>query len=206
MTHARAVVRRSFRAGRKTWGFAGRQAAAAARRVGAAAVRRPAAAAAAVGAGVLAVAFLAAAVGRSSAPTPEQRYAAAVRRVMEAERRVNREQEEHVVRALAAGADASETVNGANREIWSALSETDLRACPPDFQDVFLRHRDAVGDYLELSLQYDGFTGTLAGVAEMVATGRDPGERFRAADARIDELHLEMERVALRYGVQVGVK
>lgn len=139
-------------------------------------------------------------------PPSASPFPAAVRRAMEAERRISLEQDERVARELAAGTDIDDVGRRANRAIEAALTAVDLTACPPDFQEAFLRHRDAMRDYCTLSDQYGGWAGRLGGVAELWTTGKNPSDRFKAATDLINERRLQLERIALRYGVQLGTR
>ena len=94
-----------------------------------------------------------------------------------------------------------------------ALRQIDLRPCPSDFQDVFLKHRyawDEIPPFLEKypeSIVGDGlklFEFSLAVVkhGSLTTEGEKEFERIRKS---ISSTNFEVEKTALRYGVQDGL-
>lgn len=130
--------------------------------------------------------------------------ATAIRQVLEHDRQLNA----HVVQKTEAyqhaGLGIEEALDRANDDYSKAQGAIDLTRCPPDFRAAFLRHCQAWHDQRELAAKYAGWTGKLGGVLELASTGRNPSDRFdRAADA-VNSTYLEVQRIALNYGVQIG--
>ncbi|MBA4192779.1 MAG: hypothetical protein C0467_32850 [Planctomycetaceae bacterium] len=95
------------------------------------------------------------------------------------------------------------------RDYLQALRQIDLRACPVDFQEAFLKHRYAWEELLPFMEKYDGYTGDLVAFFELgsaiinnqstTTEGDREVARIRKA---ISASYFEVEKIALRYGVQ----
>jgi hypothetical protein len=97
------------------------------------------------------------------------------------------------------------------RRYCQALRRIDLRQCPNDFQEAFLKHIYAWEELVPLLEKFDGLTGDLMSLFEVgssVVTKQSlttEGDReFARVRQAISATYFEVEKAALRYGVQAG--
>lgn len=90
-----------------------------------------------------------------------------------------------------------------------ALRRIDLRRCPPDFQEAFLKHRYAWEEVVPFLEKYEGFTGDLISLFELgsaiidkYSLTTDKDREFDRIRKTITATYFEVEKIALRYGVQ----
>lgn len=132
--------------------------------------------------------------------TQADQHAAAIREVLAQDKK--------------AGEKCTEEVNGdrlaAVRTYCLTLRRIDLRRCPPDFQEAFLKHRYAWEEVIPFLEKYDGFTGDLISLFEIGSAiisnqslTTDKDREFERIRKTISATYFEVERTALRYGVQV---
>jgi hypothetical protein len=86
------------------------------------------------------------------------------------------------------------------------MRQIDLRDCPDDFRDAYLKHVYAWSELVPLLQKYDGFRGGLRAFLEGL-TGQFKGDvesdRIRKG---IKDTFYEVERAALKYGVQKTIR
>lgn len=99
----------------------------------------------------------------------------------------------------------------AARNYTLALRRIDLRSCPTDFQEAFLKHRYAWDELALLLEKYDGFTGDLLALFELGSAIANERSLTTEGDKEYDRVrraiaasYFEVEKIALRYGVQAG--
>lgn len=149
---------------------------------------------------VLACAAGAGCRGAVSATPAGDRYAAAITAVLA---------EDKAASDRCRAADDGEKP-GAVRDYVKAVHEIDLRGCPPEFQEAFLRHAYAWDEVIPFLDKYDGLIGaavTLFEYGSAVSAGTLTTEKDRALERirrGIALTYLDVERVALRHGVRAG--
>jgi hypothetical protein len=132
-------------------------------------------------------------------PAQPDRHAEAIERALEQDRLAGDE----FKRAVKANRLA------ATRDYLQAVAKIDLRPCPPDFQEAFLKHRYAWEELPSHLEKYAGLSGDLLSMMEfgeaVITKGSitTEGEReFERIRKGIRESYFHVERTALRYGVQ----
>jgi hypothetical protein len=97
----------------------------------------------------------------------------------------------------------------AARAYTQTLRGIDLRSCPADFQEAFLKHRYAWGELVPYLEKYSGFTGDLIVLFELgsaivtrTSLTTEGDREFDRIRRGITQTYYEVEKVALRYGVQ----
>ncbi len=150
---------------------------------------------------VIAVVAILAGCSRST-PTPStqpDRHAEAIKQAFDQDRIAgNKFKQDVKVDRLAAA-----------RAYVQALRGVDLRSCPHDFQEAFLKHRYAWDELVPHLEKYAGFSGDLLALLEfgsaviakrsLTTDGELEFERIRKG---ITSTYFEVEKTALRYGVQ----
>ncbi len=98
----------------------------------------------------------------------------------------------------------------AMREYAQTIRRIDLLSCPADFQEAFLKHKYAWQEVVPFLEKNDGFASALIDLFEVgAAIYRDQsltteGDReFNGIRKSINATFYEIERTALRYGVQI---
>lgn len=96
------------------------------------------------------------------------------------------------------------------RAYVQALRQIDLRSCPADFQEAFLKHRYAWDEIIPYLEKYSGFAGDVLGLFEfgvavimdrsLTTEGDKEFVRIRKA---IASAYFDVEKVGLKYEVQV---
>lgn len=90
-----------------------------------------------------------------------------------------------------------------------SLRKIDLRSCPPDFQEAFLKYRYAREELVPFLEKYSGFTGDLIVLFELgsaIVTRKslttEWDQEFDRNRRGITQTYYEVGKVAPRYGVQ----
>ena len=127
--------------------------------------------------------------GFDSGSASSQKYAAAIEEVLQKDRENSqRMQSRHSDKA-------------AVQEYVQAFDRIDLRACPPEFQQAFLKHKDAWSATLPIIEKYEGFSGGLLALLEGMSKVEDS---VKEVDGRIRETWRECQLIALRHGVKIS--
>ncbi len=112
---------------------------------------------------------------------------------------------------LLAGYEESKKDDFAAGQNYSAnLESIDLRSCPADFQQAFLRYKLAIIEFGDYVAKRQGVGGKIRVIAEGAGAALK-GESPRTLTAEPDRLQgnirkaqFELESIAIRYGVQMG--
>lgn len=90
------------------------------------------------------------------------------------------------------------------RAVVSAMEAIDLRKCPPDFQQAYLRHTQAWSDAISVADKYQGIWGGVTAFLEGLGGQNVPEQQFTRVQDRIKDTWTDVKAVALRHGVNPG--
>jgi hypothetical protein len=88
------------------------------------------------------------------------------------------------------------------------LQTLDLRGCPPEFQEAYLRHANAWTTYANILVEnkdrYNGDLGFVTAIVEGLANTYPVQQELSYANSVIAETWIQVKMAALQYNVNVG--